>query len=203
MRILHLSDTHNQHRQLKALPEADIIIHSGDFTLHGTEEEALDFMKWFCDLPYPHKIFIAGNHDLCMYEIDSIEGLPDNVHYLCNQSIKIQGVTFYGIPYFINDCKKGLYESFFELIPPDTDVLVTHQPPYGICDEADYGTGESHHGNKKLAECVSGLNVKYHLFGHEHDANGVIKKDGIVFSNASLVNHNFKMYARPRLFQYQ
>lgn len=203
MRILHISDTHNQHRSLDSLPEADMIVHSGDFTHNGTEEEAIDFMNWFSDLPYSHKIFIAGNHDLCMYNIQSIEGLPDNVHYLCNQSIKIEGVTFYGIPYFINDCKKGLYERHLELIPPDTDILVTHQPPYGICDVADYGKGLSHHGSIKLAECVYRLNIKYHLFGHEHDANGVTKKDGIVFSNASLVNHNFEMYAKPRLFQYK
>ena len=51
MTILHLSDTHNQHRQLTDLPDADILIHSGDFTMAGTEQEAIDFLNWFCDLP--------------------------------------------------------------------------------------------------------------------------------------------------------
>ena len=61
MRIVHISDTHNRHRQLTKLPEGDVIVHSGDFTMAGTEAEALDFMEWFCDLPYRHKVFIAGN----------------------------------------------------------------------------------------------------------------------------------------------
>ena len=66
MKILHLSDTHGQHKNLRSLPEADVIVHSGDFTFAGSEEEAYDFMDWFCNLPYEHKVFIAGNHDMCM-----------------------------------------------------------------------------------------------------------------------------------------
>lgn len=51
--ILHLSDTHSQHRRLTQLPDADILVHSGDFTMNGSEQEAIDFMNWFCDLSYP------------------------------------------------------------------------------------------------------------------------------------------------------
>ena len=83
MKLLHISDTHGLHNELKHLPDADILVHSGDFTLDGKEQEALDFINWLCDLPHRHKIFIAGNHDLCMYDA-GINGLPDNVHYLKN-----------------------------------------------------------------------------------------------------------------------
>ena len=55
MTILHISDTHSQHRRLTQLPDADILVHSGDFTMNGSEQEAIDFMNWFCDLPYPTK----------------------------------------------------------------------------------------------------------------------------------------------------
>lgn len=67
MKILHLSDTHNCHHRLRDLPEADVVVHSGDFCMAGSEQEALDFLNWFCDLPYKHKIFICGNHDDCLY----------------------------------------------------------------------------------------------------------------------------------------
>lgn len=50
MKILHISDTHNHHRQLQALPAADVIVHSGDFTMAGTEAEVIDFIEWFCAL---------------------------------------------------------------------------------------------------------------------------------------------------------
>lgn len=39
MKILHISDTHSHHRQLQDLPAADVIVHSGDFTMVGTEAE--------------------------------------------------------------------------------------------------------------------------------------------------------------------
>ena len=40
MKIIHISDTHGYHRWLTELPEADIIVHSGDFTMAGSEQEA-------------------------------------------------------------------------------------------------------------------------------------------------------------------
>lgn len=52
MTILHISDTHGQHTKLANLPAADVIVHSGDFTFGGSEQEAIEFMQWFCDLPY-------------------------------------------------------------------------------------------------------------------------------------------------------
>ena len=57
MKILQISDTHNRHQQLINLPGADVIVHCGDFTDMGTEDEVLEFLNWFIELPYPHKIF--------------------------------------------------------------------------------------------------------------------------------------------------
>ena len=66
LKILHLSDT-GVHRRLRDLPEADILVHSGDFTMSVSEAETLDFLEWVCDLPYRHKVLVAGNHYTCLY----------------------------------------------------------------------------------------------------------------------------------------
>ena len=76
MNILHLSDTYGSHRSLGRLPESDVIVHSGDIAMNGSSSEALDFMRWFSALPYAHKIFV----------------------------VEIDGVTFYGVPMFMEDC---------------------------------------------------------------------------------------------------
>ena len=60
MKFIHISDTKGRHHLLKNLSKATVIVHTGDFTENGTEEEALDFIEWFSGLPYEHKIFIAG-----------------------------------------------------------------------------------------------------------------------------------------------
>lgn len=200
MKILHISDTHSKHNQLQNIPEADVIVHSGDFTWAGNDGEAYDFMNWFCDLPHKHKVFISGNHDVCMYGANAIEGLPDNVHYLCNSSIIIEGLKFYGVPLFMEDCVSGIYNKQCKAIPLDTNILITHQPPRAVCDLADYGNGPAHHGSPILAQRVAEVKPKFHLFGHEHDANDTLKVGNTVYSNAALLDHEYNMVYKPRLF---
>lgn len=196
MTILHISDTHNHHRQLQDLPVADVIVHSGDFTLAGTEEEAMDFMEWFCDLPYRYKVFIAGNHDDCLFGAN-IEGLPDNCHYLYGNGVTIEGIRFFGIPMFVEDNINGNYTKMLEHIPADTDVIITHQPPFCILDKSDH----YHFGNKILNETVREIQPKAHLFGHIHLANGLYQDGSILYSNAALVDEDYKLSHSPRIIE--
>lgn len=199
MKILHLSDTHGQHKNLRSLPEADVIVHSGDFTFAGSKEEAYDFMNWFCNLPYEHKVFIAGNHDMCMYGADHIGGLSKNVHYLNSNSVVIDGMKFYGIPMFMEDCMDGKLDMLIQNIPDDIDVLVTHMPPKGICDIADYGKGPEHRGNAALAEHLKALHPTCHLFGHEHDAYGTATIGNVIYSNACVVDSRYNLINNPTI----
>lgn len=198
MKILHLSDTHSKHRALPPLPDADMIVHSGDFTFAGSEDEAYDFINWFCDLPYQHKIFIAGNHDMYMYGAESIEGLPNNVHYLCNSSIVINDVQFYGIPMFMEDIIDGSFDRMIGDIPDSTNVLITHQTPYGFCDVFN----GRHCGDRVLREKIDKLPaLRFHLFGHQHDANSMIIREGITFSNAAVLDCQYNYIANPRVIE--
>lgn len=181
MRLIHLSDTHGLHEQLPDLPEADIVAHTGDITENGTIEEAEGFMEWFCSLPYRHKIFIAGNHDMCLYGAN-IEGLPDNVHYLCNEAITIDGIKFYGVPMFLHDDLEGNFPELYGRIPDDTDVLLTHQAPLGILDAQD----GINFGDYYLYKRVIDVRPKYHLFGHIHHTEKTrMTFRGVRFSNAA------------------
>lgn len=171
MRILHLSDTHSYHTRLRNLPEADIVVHSGDFCMAGSEQEALDFLNWFCDLPYRHKIFICGNHDECLYGND-INGLDSNVHYMCNSGIEIEGVKFYGVPMFFVDCLTDQQKLNYERIPPDTDVLITHAPAHGILDR----DGSIHLGSQDLLKKLSAPTLRL-IFSATYTHSTVWKSD--------------------------
>lgn len=196
MTILHLSDTHGLHRQLGSLPDVDVIVHSGDFTMVGTEREALDFINWFCDLPYKHKVFIAGNHDMCLDSGGTISGLDANCHYLCNSGVCIGGVNFYGVPVFIEDAFSGRKDLCYKTIPPNTDVLITHEPPQGILDFDD----DYHYGSETLLARVKDIKPRLHLFGHIHAAHGTLECGGTTFSNAALLNEGYHLAAQPFLF---
>lgn len=192
MRILHLSDTHNCHHRLRDFPEADVVVHSGDFCMVGTEQEALDFLNWFCDLPYKHKIFICGNHDACLYGAN-IEGLDSNVHYLCNSGIEIEGIKFYGVPMFTEDCVSDRQNRNYSNIPIDTDVLITHSPAFGILDFDD----NIHYGSEELLTRLSALNLRAHLFGHIHANHGITTIGNTIFSNGAIMNTDYTHLLNP------
>ena len=166
MKILHISDTHGAHRRMGDLKEADVLVHSGDFTMTGSEAEAIDFMNWCRDLPHKHKIFICGNHDECLYGAN-IDGVDNNVHYLYNSGIEIDGIKFYGIPLFMGDSMNGKQNRFYEKIPGDTNVLITHCPPYGILDFDD----DRNWGSEELLTAVSKLSPQAHLFDQIHKSH--------------------------------
>lgn len=194
MRILHLSDTHGSHRRLRNLPEADVAVHSGDFTMNGSEAEAIDFINWFCDLPYPHKIFICGNHDQCLYGA-SIDGLNSNVHFLCNSGVEIEGVKFYGVPMFMTDCVSNRQNEYYAKIPANTDVVITHQPPFGILDFDD----NIHYGSEALLTSLVRINPSIHLFGHIHKQHGVTSNGTTTFSNGSIIASDYSHLQIPNI----
>lgn len=194
MKILHLSDTHSCHCRLRDLPEADVAVHSGDFTMNGSEAEAIDFMNWFCDLPYRHKIFICGNHDDCLYGAN-IDGLDANVHYLCNSGIEIDGIKFYGVPMFMWDCVTDRQSRNYVRIPAYTDVLITHTPAYGILDFDD----GINYGSEELLDRLSVLHLRAHLFGHIHAQHGALEHNSIIFSNGAIMNSDYTNLKTPNL----
>ena len=196
MKILHLSDTHGCHRRLTDLPEADIVIHSGDFTMNGSEQEAIDFLNWFCDLDYRHKIFICGNHDNCLYEAN-IDGLDTNVHYLCNSGIELNGIYFYGVPMFMEDCITERQSYSYAQIPIDTDVLITHSPAYSILDYDD----NIHYGSEELLARMSAVNPRLHFFGHIHSQNGMVTLDSTTFSNGAIMNADYTNLNGPNFIE--
>lgn len=217
MRILHLSDTHGCHRRLRDLPDADVVVHSGDFCMVGSEQEAIDFLNWFCDLPYRHKIFICGNHDDCLYGAN-IDGLDHNVHYLCNSGIEIEGLKFYGVPMFMGDCITDRQSRNYASIPEDTDILITHSPAYGILDFDD----GINYGSEEILERLPSLhNLKAHLFGHIHSQHGMDERlpaaenlderhlaaeslsrvTKIIFSNGAIMNSDYTNLQTPNVIE--
>ncbi len=196
MRLLHLSDTHNLHRQLCNLPAADIIVHSGDMSMAGTGQEIMDFIEWYGALEYKYKIFVAGNHD---YSLDGksqeiIQSfLPENCFYLCNSGVEIDCIRFWGVPFFLSDDLQGAFPSIMKLIPKDTDILISHRPPLGVLDNSN----NIAFGCPDLLQRVLDVCPCYHLFGHIHDAYGIEKSKYTTFVNAALLDEKYRLLNNP------
>ncbi len=164
--------------------------------MNGSEQEALDFMNWFCDLPYLQKIFICGNHDDCLYGA-TIDELDDNVHYLCNSGVEIDGVKFYGVPMFMDDCITDRQSKHYANIPEGTDILITHTPPFGILDFDD----NINYGSEELLSRITIVQPRLHLFGHIHAQHGIKIFNGITFSNGAIMNADYSNLEKPNFIE--
>ena len=67
-----LSDTHNKHQMVK-LPEADVLLHAGDWSMMGMQDEVQEFNRWLGTVPYKHKLVIAGNHEVTFEHVKEPE----------------------------------------------------------------------------------------------------------------------------------
>ena len=85
---------------------------------------------------------------------------------------EIDGVKFWGSPWqpafydwAFNVPRGRQLAEMWALIPDDTDVLITHTPPYGILDQVENGELV---GCEDLREALLRVKPKLHVFGHIH-----------------------------------
>lgn len=207
LKFTTISDTHGKHNQLQ-LPSGDVLIHAGDVSSMGKEYEVLSFLAWFAKQEYEHKIFIAGNHDFYferMSDVDVQNIIPSNVIYLNDSSVAINGINIWGSPispwfydWAFNRHRGEQIQNHWDLIPSDTDIIITHGPVFGILD---YTTGGIKVGCEDLLTKVQKVKPKYHLCGHIHEAYGMQEKEGTTFINASVLNEKYVLVNEPIVFE--
>ena len=209
MKMTFISDTHGRHEHLTSkaynniLGSGDCIIHAGDISNLGKVGEIKDFLDWFSNTDYTHKIFIAGNHDFGFEVVQDIapEYKEKGVHYLFDSEVVIDGVKFYGSPWqpeFYNwafNLPRGekLAEKW-KKIPGNTDVLITHGPAHGMLDHTPQGELV---GCKDLFNRVMEVQPKIHVCGHIHWAYGQKNFFGVEFLNASVLNERYQYENEP------
>jgi Icc-related predicted phosphoesterase len=213
-KITFISDTHNKHKHLTSkgmgniLGSGDILVHAGDSTSMGQKHEIEQFLKWFSNTDFEHKIFIAGNHDFGFEkETDIDQQFKDlGVTYLFDNDITIDGIKFYGSPWqpeFYNwafNLPRGEeLAAKWEKIPDDVDILITHGPAYGILDYAPIG---GHVGCEELYRKIVEVKPKIHVCGHIHDSYGQKTMGGIEFLNASTLNDRYEYAHKPIVVEY-
>lgn len=209
MRIVCISDTHNCNGQI-AVPEGDLLIHSGDATITGTIEEIELFNRWFAGLPHKHKVFVAGNHDWLFERKNGLARslLGPGIIYLQDSSVVIEGLRIYGSPWqpryydWAFNLERGpeMAEKW-KLIPEDIDILITHGPPNGILDAVRRKWGIENTGCEELWKRVEKIaelgRLKLHVFGHIHGGYGTEKRFGTKFVNASTCDESYSPIHPP------
>jgi len=188
LRILHLSDTHNMHKDIEKtfpMPPADIFLHTGDFSNQGSEEEVKYFNEWLGEMKkrYQHVIIILGNHDRwSSIDIQKMRVLLNNALILDNEEVQVNGLRIYGTSWAIrqpdgNPDGAASAFSLFSKIPKNVDILMTHCPPFQIFDkitqDATWGSSQI------LRHVIEQQCPKVHLFGHLHEQRGIWSRNSM------------------------
>ena len=205
MTIVCIADTHGMHKDI-IVPDGDTLVVAGDVTGRGTLPDLVRFLSWMASWPHKHKVLIAGNHDRCFQDKpDEVAGLlePYDIYYLQDSAIILDGVKFYGSPWQPEFCdwafnlqRGDQLKRVWAKIPDDVNVLVTHGPPYGVLDFAQYGRERV--GCRDLADRIQDLKeLDTHVFGHLHEDYGQVCKGDVQYVNASVCSLNYAPTNKP------
>ena len=174
------------------------------------------------------KIFISGNHDHCFEQVnkphnkrdyDWLRNLmaPENlaqsdVYYLEDNFMIIERPEFsrpikiYGSPWqpWFYDWAFNLprlgteLQEKWNMIPEDTDVLITHSPPNGYGDLVNnWRQPNTHVGCECLISRIGEINPSLNVFGHIHEGYGVQHNENTLFVNASICTSNYEPINKP------
>jgi predicted phosphohydrolase len=200
-RFVCLSDTHNHHRSL-TVPDGDVLVHAGDFTMNGTRGEVEEFADWLEALPHPRKVLVAGNHDRLFQERpDEARALVHFADYLEDGPLEFDGLRLWGSPWqpefggwaFGRPAGAAMAD-VWDAVEGRVDVLVTHVPPRGSMDRIHNGVDI---GCAALTAALPRIAPKLHVFGHVHESRGTRMSDGRLSVNAATCDHRYRRAHEP------
>lgn len=195
-KVAVISDTHTFHNEITIDDDTDILIHCGDFAENSLD----DFIDWFGSQKARYKILIAGNHDYLVklrHEDFIFACNQYDIIYLEDSSIVLHGYKFYGTPwtpsyggfhFMMDDLELA---EIYEKIDEDTEILISHGPPFKILDKNDYNKRSGVHcGSKTLRERMKELKkLKYFFCGHIHESRGFRKYLNINCYNCANIHY--------------
>ena len=210
VKIVHISDTHQYFP--KDLPKADILIHTGDYSLlskfAGLKQQITELNEFNDYLDsiknnYDIILFCAGNHDWIFEREPALaENILNNAIVLNDSGYDHFGVKFYGTssqPIFCDwafnhNIKTRIKK--YAAIPEDTDILLTHCPPEGILDLvslAGYNSNENVGCPRLRYEVENRVKPKLHCFGHIHSQPNNIKIiNETTYSNSCIMDDYYQ-----------
>lgn len=211
MLITAISDMHGH--LPKVDPKSDLVLIAGDICCHGDVNKQAAWLRgafkpWLQSVKAP-VVGVAGNHDWPFYAemyllarafVDSLN-LPWT--YLEDSGCEVNGYKIWGSPWqreffgWAFNLPATKLPAKWELIPSDTEILITHSPPYGY--------GDWVHQEQKFVGCpallrkIEQIGPKLHVFGHIHSGRGFWRHAGAELANVTVVNEQYQMVYPPYL----
>lgn len=215
MKVTALSDCHGLLLPIKEFEPCELVCICGDISPLNIQANHKKMRKWltkefkpWCEsLPCDKVIFIAGNHDSALQNLDFMyTQFPKDkkVTYLFHENYVYTSKSgkeyhLFGTPY----CKlfgnwafmemDSILENLYLAIPKNLDILITHDAPFGVSDiilqkDCPWYDGKTHIGNKPLSRVILKQSPRIVLHGHLHSTSREFEEWG----NSKVVNCSIK-----------
>lgn len=181
VKILHLSDTLDQlnRSSISQIPSADIFVHTGNFTVNGTDEEINQFNELLeiCKKRYRTIIILLGTNEMkSSYKVDDIRGKLTNAsHVLHNSSCEVFDINFYGL--YVGKSAKG--EVALPVVANRIDILLSNTAAMGRLDVVNIShtsdaKSKVHGGDSSVLEFIKRYLPSLHLHGAFYISRGYL-----------------------------
>lgn len=204
------------HGDYPKLEGGDLLIVTGDLTASDNVIQYGHFGIWLNRQKYRKKILIAGNHD-GYFERKGFEFIKQiyemvDIEYLCDSGTEFEGLKIWGSPWTPTFCNWHFMlprgpelKAKWDLMPDDTDILITHGPAFGILDEVNMSSKANigkHAGCVDLRNALERVKPKLHVFSHIHEQGGkklLLKHLGVdtLCVNCSIMNEDYDPLNKP------
>ncbi|AIY90732.1 metallophosphoesterase family protein [Geoglobus acetivorans] len=175
MRILAVSDIHSEFEMLERLikkERADVLAVAGDVT-HFRPSDVRTFEAIIED--FDGEILVV--HGNCDYR-DSLDREDGRYRFIHGKSYRIEQLTFHGLggspitPFSTpSEYPEKHYRDILKSLSyGETNVLLSHSPPYGILDRTYSGINA---GNTVIRENLDKFNLI--ICGHIHESIGAVR----------------------------
>ncbi|KAL8577175.1 hypothetical protein ACOMHN_047943 [Nucella lapillus] len=236
LRFVCMSDTHGTVEQSrrefhKRVPDGDVLIHCGDFSMGGDASEIKAFDSFIARLPHPVKLVIAGNHELTFEDasygvhpvlirqqlgmslnatswevVVGCKALLEHAMYLEDESINLCGINIYASPWVPSFGCWGFSASRGDKLLEKWNQIPSTTDIL-ITHGPPCGYGDAFGPNR--AGCVELLNTvvkrvkpKFHAFGHIHSGYGMWTNGTTTFINSAVCSNKYKPDHDPIVFDY-
>lgn len=215
MKICCISDIHGN---LIDIPECDLLLIAGDICpVHNHSiRYQLDwlegpFKRWLDNIRAKNIVACWGNHDFVGQE--SPRRISNDLRWTIgnDEQVDVDGLkiwlsawqpwyydwAFNAPRHFGEEFLKGKYD----LIPPNTDIILTHSPAKGYADKVI--DGAEHPGSQSLTDLIMQRDIMAVVSGHLHSGYGVFKIPGkrTMVYGSSILNDDYIVKNPPHLIE--
>lgn len=229
LKICALSDLHGTLLSVEDIEPCELVCISGDIVplniqanSHKTKSWLRNKFKPWCEsLPCDKVVFIAGNHDRYLQDLNfmySVFPKDGKVTYLFHEGYTYTSkdgkeYSIFGTPYCKIFGNWAFMESneilikLYEDIPENLDILISHDAPFGISDiilqeDCSWYDGKTHLGNEPLSAAILKRAPKIVLHGHLHSTSREFEEWGhSKVINCSIKDEHYNPVYDPIVFE--